>query len=57
MDVPGATLEPWDWQYYAEQVRRADYALNESEVRQYFELDRVLRDGDAAVRNHVPRAT
>ena len=45
MDVPGATLEPWDWQYYAEQVRRADYALSESEVRQYFELDRVLRDG------------
>jgi peptidyl-dipeptidase Dcp len=45
MDVPGATLEPWDWQYYAEQVRRADYALDESEVRQYFELDRVLRDG------------
>src|SRR5262245_28169260 len=45
MDMPGATLEPWDWQYYAEQVRRADYALDESEVRQYFELDRVLRDG------------
>ena len=45
MDVPGATLEPWDWQYYAEQVRRADYAVDESEVRQYFELDRVLRDG------------
>ena len=45
MDLPGATLEPWDWQYYAEQVRRADYAVDESEVRQYFELDRVLRDG------------
>ena len=45
MDVPGAALERWDWQYYAEQVRRADYALDESEVRQYFELDRVLRDG------------
>jgi peptidyl-dipeptidase Dcp len=44
-DVPSATLEPWDWQYYAELVRRADYALDESEVRQYFELDRVLRDG------------
>jgi peptidyl-dipeptidase Dcp len=44
-DVPGATLEPWDWQYYAEQVRRADYAVNESEVREYFELDRVLKDG------------
>ena len=45
MDLPGTTLEPWDWQYYAEQVRRADYAVDESEVRQYFELDRVLRDG------------
>ncbi len=45
MDVAGATLEPWDWQFYAEQVRRADYAVDESEVRQYFELDRVLRDG------------
>jgi peptidyl-dipeptidase Dcp len=45
MDVPGATLEPWDWQYYAEQVRRADYAVDDADVRQYFELDRVLRDG------------
>ena len=45
MDMPGATLEPWDWQYDAEQVRRADYAVDESEVRQYFELDRVVRDG------------
>jgi peptidyl-dipeptidase Dcp len=45
MDVPGATLEAWDWQYYAEQVRRVDYAVDEAEVRQYFELDRVLHDG------------
>jgi peptidyl-dipeptidase Dcp len=45
MDVPDATLEPWDWQYYAEQVRRADYAVDEADVRQYFELDRVLREG------------
>jgi peptidyl-dipeptidase Dcp len=45
VDVPDATLQPWDWQYYAEQVRRADYALDEAEVRQYFELDRVLHDG------------
>ena len=44
-DIPGATLEPWDWQYYAEAVRRADYAVDQSEVRQYFELERVLRDG------------
>src|SRR5207237_9089986 len=38
-------LQPWDWQYYAEQVRKADYDLDESQVRPYFELDRVLRDG------------
>ena len=39
------TLQPWDWQYYAEQVRKADYDLDESQVRPYFEIDRVLRDG------------
>jgi peptidyl-dipeptidase Dcp len=38
-------LEPWDWQYYSEQVRKAEYDLDESQVRPYFELDRVLRDG------------
>ena len=38
-------LEPWDWQYYSEQVRKADYDLDDEEVRQYFELDRVLNDG------------
>ena len=41
----GFTLEPWDWQYYAEQVRKAEFDLDESQVRPYFELDRVLRDG------------
>ncbi len=39
------TLQPWDWQYYAEQVRKADYAFDDDEVRQYFDLDRVLKDG------------
>ncbi|HWH49926.1 MAG TPA: M3 family metallopeptidase [Gemmatimonadaceae bacterium] len=39
------TLEPWDWQYYAEQVRKADYELDESQIKPYFELDRVLREG------------
>jgi len=38
-------LEPWDWQMYAEQVRKARYDLDESQVRPYFELDRVLQDG------------
>jgi peptidyl-dipeptidase Dcp len=41
----GLKLEPWDWQYYAEQVRKADYALDDAEIKPYFELDRVLRDG------------
>lgn len=41
----GIALEPWDWQYYAEQVRKAEYHLDEAEVKPYFELDRVLKDG------------
>ncbi len=43
--APGMTLEPWDWAYVQEQVRKAQYDLDEAEVRNYFELDRVLRDG------------
>jgi peptidyl-dipeptidase Dcp len=38
-------LEAWDWDFYAEQVRKARYAYDESQVRPYFEMDRVLRDG------------
>ncbi|WP_226661427.1 M3 family metallopeptidase [Microbulbifer aggregans] len=38
-------VQPWDWAYYAEKVRQAKYDLNESEVREYFEFDRVLHDG------------
>lgn len=41
----GFTLAPWDWQFYAERVRKADYDIDESEVRPYFELNRVLQDG------------
>jgi peptidyl-dipeptidase Dcp len=41
----GFQLQPWDWQYYAEQVRVAQYALDEEQIKPYFELDRVLRDG------------
>jgi peptidyl-dipeptidase Dcp len=44
-DVPGARVEPWDWQYYSGQVRNAEYDLDESQIKPYFELDRVLRDG------------
>jgi len=41
----GFKLAPWDWQYYAEQVRRQEYDLDEEQIKPYFELDRVLRDG------------
>jgi len=41
----GFQLAAWDWQYYAEKVRKADYDIDESEVKQYFELDHVLQDG------------
>jgi peptidyl-dipeptidase Dcp len=38
-------LRPWDWQYWAEEVRKADYALDDAEIKPYFEIDRVMRDG------------
>jgi len=41
----GFQLAPWDWQFYAEQVRKAKFDLDESELKPYFELDRVLKDG------------
>lgn len=41
----GFKLAPWDHQYYAEQVRKARYALDESQIKPYFELNRVLQDG------------
>ncbi|WP_208094486.1 peptidyl-dipeptidase Dcp [Mucilaginibacter agri] len=41
----GFKLEPWDWNYYAEQVRKAKYNLDENEIKPYFELDKVLKDG------------
>jgi peptidyl-dipeptidase Dcp len=41
----GFKLEPWDWQYYAEQVRKARYSLDESQIMPYFELNSVLQNG------------
>jgi len=38
-------LAAWDWDFYAEQVRKAKYSYDESQVRPYFEADRVLREG------------
>ncbi len=41
----GFQLAPWDWNFYAEQVRHARYDLEDSAVKPYFELDSVLRNG------------
>lgn len=38
------TIEPWDYRYYAEKVRKARYDLDQDEVKQYLQLDR-LREG------------
>ena len=38
-------LEPWDWNFYAEQVRKTKYDLDESQVRPYFEINNVLENG------------
>ena len=41
----GFTAGAADWDFYAEQVRKAEFDLDESQIRPYFELDRVLKDG------------
>jgi peptidyl-dipeptidase Dcp len=40
----GITIEPWDYRYYAEKVRKAKYDLDQNEVKQYLQLDK-LREG------------
>jgi peptidyl-dipeptidase Dcp len=41
----GFTLQPWDWEFYSEQVRKAKYDLNEEQIKPYFELNNVLQNG------------
>ena len=41
----GFTLQPWDWDFYAEQVRKEKFDLDENEVKPYFELYKVLENG------------
>jgi peptidyl-dipeptidase Dcp len=35
-------LAPWDWRYYAEKLRKARYDLDESEIKPYFQLERMI---------------
>jgi len=44
----GFKLEPWDWWYYAEKLKKAKYALDDEILRPYFKLENV-RDGAFAV--------
>jgi len=45
-------LEPYDWWYYAEKLRKAKYDLDDNELRPYFKLENV-RDGVFAVANKL----
>jgi peptidyl-dipeptidase Dcp len=38
-------VEPWDWEFYSEQVRKAKYDIDEAQVRPYFEMNNVLQNG------------
>jgi peptidyl-dipeptidase Dcp len=38
-------LEPWDWDFYADRVRRARFDIDEEQIRNYFELNNVLVNG------------
>jgi len=41
----GCNVEPWDWNFYAEQVRKAKFDLDESQIKPYFEITTVLEKG------------
>ena len=42
---PHFDLKPWDWERYAERVRKERYDLDEDQLRPYFELNNVLQNG------------
>ena len=41
----GFQVAAWDWEHYSEQVRKAKYDLDESQIKPYFELNNVLQNG------------
>jgi len=41
----GFKVQPWDWEFYSEQVRKAKYDLDEEQVKPYFEMNNVLENG------------
>jgi peptidyl-dipeptidase Dcp len=45
-------LQPWDWWYYSEKLRKQKYDLDDAQLRPYFKLENV-RDGAFAVANKL----
>ncbi len=45
-------LEPWDWWYYTEKIKREKYAIDDEQTRPYFAVDNV-RDGVFYVSNRL----
>jgi peptidyl-dipeptidase Dcp len=43
--TPSFKAEPWDWQFYSEQIRKERYALDGDALKPYFEINKVLTDG------------
>jgi peptidyl-dipeptidase Dcp len=41
----GFQAKPWDWNFYAEQIRKQRYAIDSDQLKQYFEFNKVLEDG------------
>jgi len=48
----GSKIEPWDWWYYAEKVRKAKYDLDDSAIKPYFKLEKVV-DGIFTAANRL----
>ncbi len=46
------TIEPWDYRYYAEKVRKEKFDIDQNEVKQYLQLDKI-RDGMFWAANQV----
>lgn len=44
-DNDSLTLEPWNWDYYSEKVRKEKFDLDESQIKPYFVLDSVMKNG------------
>ena len=48
----GSEIEPWDWAYYAERVRKEKYALDEEQLKPYFRMENV-REGVFCTANRL----